>query len=59
MLLRYSLNETTLANIIEQAVELVLDSNLRTADIKTTNTTEVSTSKMGDAVVQALQTLSK
>ena len=59
MLLRYSLNETTLANIIEQAVELVLDDNLRTADIKTTNTTEVSTTKMGDAVVQALQTLSK
>ena len=59
MLLRYSLNETTLANIIEQAVELVLDNNLRTADIKTTNTTEVSTTKMGDAVVQALQTLSK
>ncbi len=58
MMLRYSLNETELANRIESAVEKVLDQGLRTADILSDSTSDgmqkVSTSEMGDAVVAAL-----
>ena len=54
MMLRYTLNEETLAARIEQAVSKVLDTGLRTADIWTEGTQKVGTKAMGDAVVAAL-----
>ena len=54
MMLRYSLDEAALANLIESAVEKVLDQGLRTADIYSDGMQKVSTSDMGDAVVTAL-----
>ena len=55
MLLRYSLDEPQMAERVEQAVNSVLDSGLRTPDIASPGMLEVGTSEMGDAVVQALQ----
>lgn len=70
MMLRYSLNETDMAVLIEKAVGDILDQGLRTPDIysegtnvtsdATTNvttnvTTRVGTIEMGDAVVAALR----
>ncbi|MEN8206542.1 MAG: 3-isopropylmalate dehydrogenase [Pseudomonadota bacterium] len=55
MLLRYSLNETALADRIQAAVGNVLDAGLRTADIASEGTQTVGTSAMGDAVVAALR----
>ena len=54
MMLRYSLAEVTQADRVEQAVQKVLASGLRTADIFSVGMTKVSTSEMGDAVVAAL-----
>lgn len=54
MLLRYTLNEPTLADRIEKAVSKVLDQGLRTGDIYTDGMRKVGTVQMGDAVVQAL-----
>jgi 3-isopropylmalate dehydrogenase len=54
MMLRYSLTEVTQADRVEQAVQKVLASGLRTADIFSVGMTKVSTSEMGDAVVAAL-----
>ncbi|MFK5914871.1 MAG: 3-isopropylmalate dehydrogenase [Woeseiaceae bacterium] len=55
MMLRYSLDESALADSIEKAVDIVLDQNLRTADIYSKDMKQVSCSEMGDAVVAALQ----
>ncbi len=54
MLLRYSLDQTAMADRIEAAVNRVLDDGLRTADIHTAGLRRVSTSEMGDAIVAAL-----
>ncbi|WP_455219868.1 3-isopropylmalate dehydrogenase [Kaarinaea lacus] len=54
MMLRYSLDESVLANKIETAVNKVLDQGLRTADIQSEGTQQVSTSEMGDAIIAAL-----
>lgn len=54
MMLRYSLGYPDVADAIEVAVGKVLDQGFRTADIYTEGTTKVSTSQMGDAVVNAL-----
>jgi 3-isopropylmalate dehydrogenase len=54
MMLRYSLAEVAQADRVEQAVQKVLASGLRTADIFSEGMTKVSTSEMGDAVVAAL-----
>lgn len=54
MMLRYSLGYPDIADVIELAVGKVLDQGFRTADIYTEGTTKVSTSQMGDAVVNAL-----
>ncbi len=54
MMLRYSLAEVIHADRVEQAVQKVLASGLRTADIFSEGMTKVSTSEMGDAVVAAL-----
>ncbi len=54
MMLRYSLAEEAQADRVEQAVQKVLASGLRTADIISAGMTKVSTSEMGNAVVAAL-----
>ena len=54
MMLRYTLNQTAAADRIESAVQTVLASGLRTADIWSEGTTKVGTVEMGDAVVAAL-----
>jgi len=54
MMLRYSLDENMLAENVEQAVKKVLASGLRTADLAGDDVTPISTSEMGDAVVDAL-----
>ncbi|MFW5824283.1 MAG: 3-isopropylmalate dehydrogenase [Marinobacter sp.] len=54
MMLRYSLGEEKAAEAIEGAVSKVLDQGLRTADIMSEGTRQVSTREMGDAVLAAL-----
>ena len=54
MMLRYTLDESAMADQVEAAVSKVLDAGLRTADIYSDGMTKVSTSEMGDAVVAAL-----
>src|SRR6186713_580635 len=54
MMLRYSLAQPDSADRIEQAVQAVLKSGLRTADIWAEGTQKVGTRAMGDAVVAAL-----
>jgi len=54
MMLRYSLGMTVEADRIEKAVQKVLQQGLRTVDIYTEGTQQVSTVQMGDAVVAAL-----
>ncbi|VAX11154.1 3-isopropylmalate dehydrogenase [hydrothermal vent metagenome] len=58
MMLRYSLDETALAERIEQAVNSVLDQGLRTQDIFSDGMKKVGTADMGDAVIVALRTSS-
>ena len=55
MMLRYSLGHGSTADRLEKAVSDVLDQGLRTADIYTEGTQNVSTSEMGGAVLKALQ----
>jgi 3-isopropylmalate dehydrogenase len=54
MMLRYSLDESEMADRIEQAVNKVLDQGLRTLDILADGKIEVNCEAMGDAVVAAL-----
>ena len=54
MLLRYSLDATDLAALLEQAVQQVISAGLRTADIVGTNHASIGTSEMGDAVISTL-----
>ena len=55
MALRYSLDLDKEANTLEKAVQDVLDEGLRTKDILSNGTKEVSTSEMGDAIISKLQ----
>jgi 3-isopropylmalate dehydrogenase len=55
MMLRYTFNEAAAADRIEQAVNSALDAKVRTADIYSEGMIKVSTSEMGDAVVNALK----
>ena len=55
MMLRYTLNEPTLADRVEAAVQKVLAQGYRTGDIYTDGTRKVGTAAMGDAVVAALR----
>ena len=57
MLLKYSLGEDKLANILEQAVSQVLTVGFRTKDIHSDGMTCVGTDEMGDAVVKTLSAL--
>ena len=55
MALRYSLDLDKEADTLEKAVQSVLDEGLRTKDISSNGTKEVSTSEMGDAIISKLQ----
>ena len=55
MALRYSLNLNKEADILEKAVQNVLNDKLRTKDIISKGMKEVSTSQMGDAVISKLK----
>jgi len=55
MMLRYSLNQTNLADKIEAAVSAVLDQGYRTGDIAAQGDTVIGTEEMGDLVVAALK----
>lgn len=54
LMLRYSLNEEEAAKAIEDAVEKVISGGVRTGDIYEEGMTKVSTSEMGDAIINAL-----
>jgi 3-isopropylmalate dehydrogenase len=56
MMLKFSLNHADAAARIETAVQAVLAQGLRTADIWSEGTTQVSTREMGDAVLAAITT---
>lgn len=53
MCLRYSFNMIDEANRVEAAIATVLDSGLRTGDIMADGCTQVTTSAMGDAIIDA------
>ena len=53
--LRYSLDLDNEAEALEKAVQSVLNDGLRTKDILSDGTNEVSTSQMGDAIISKLQ----
>ncbi len=55
MALRYSLDLDKEADTLEKAVQNVLDEGLRTKDILSKGTKEISTSEMGDAIISKLQ----
>jgi 3-isopropylmalate dehydrogenase len=57
MMLRYSFDLSAEADLIERAVEDVLEQGVRTADIVSEGMTAVSTSAKGDAVLAALDRL--
>lgn len=59
MLLRYSLGQKAAADAIDQAVGEVLNQGYRTADIFSPGKEKVGTSAMGDAVVAALNNISR
>ncbi len=59
MCLRYSFGRVDDAKLVEDAVESVLNDGLRTGDIMQPGKTQVGTREMGDAVIAALNTLSK
>ncbi len=54
MLLRYSFDMTEDADLVETAVRKVLSAGMRTADILQPNTSKVSTTTMGDALLREL-----
>ena len=55
MALRYSLNLEKEADILDKAVQKVLDDGLRTKDIFSKGTKQVSTESMGNAIIACLQ----
>ena len=55
MALKYSLNLDKEAKELDKAVQKVLDDGLRTKDILSKGTKEVSTKTMGDAIIACLQ----
>ncbi len=57
MCLRYSLDHGAQADLIEQAVQNILNKGVRTPDIMADDCTQVSTSEMGDALIQELDNL--
>ena len=57
MCLRYSFDMAEDADLVEQAVGNVLESGLRTGDIMQPGMTEVSCTRMGEAVTEELDKL--
>jgi 3-isopropylmalate dehydrogenase len=57
MMFRYSFGYMKESDIIEKAVENVLNQGLRTADIAVSGEEKISCSNMGDKVIQELQNL--
>jgi len=55
MMLRHTFDQEAAAELIENAINSVLDDGLRTIDIMSKGMTQVSTSAMGEAVVAKLQ----
>jgi len=55
MMLRYSLNQSSLADKINAAVNIVLDQGYRTKDISAVGDTIVGTETMGDLIVEATE----
>ena len=55
MALKYSLDLDKEADVLEKAVQGVLDDGLRTKDILTKGMKEVSTTEMGDAIISKLK----
>ena len=54
MFLKHSLGDITTARLIVSAVQFVLASGVRTADVMEEGCVEVSTSDMGNQILQAL-----
>ena len=59
MMLRYSFDLKEDADLVDQAIEDVLEKGVRTADIAEPGATKVSTSGMGDAVLASLDRLGR
>jgi 3-isopropylmalate dehydrogenase len=59
MMLRYSFDQEAEAKLVENAVDRVLASGKRTADIMTPGATQVSTVGMGDALLAELDRLTR
>jgi 3-isopropylmalate dehydrogenase len=57
MMLRYSFDMASEADLLDKAIEAVLASGKRTADIMQLGAVKVSTSEMGQAIVSALSEL--
>jgi 3-isopropylmalate dehydrogenase len=57
MALRYSFNMLKEADLLDQAIAGVLDQGLRTADIRSGDTRLVSTTEMGEAIIEEMQRL--
>jgi len=55
MMLKYSLQQPSLAKKVDEAVKVVIDKNIRTADIGG----KAKTSEVGDAIAQELEALLK
>lgn len=59
MALRFSLDLSDIASHIETAARSVLNKGIRTGDIMASGCTQVSTSQMGDAIINELKTQMK
>ncbi|MCE3233455.1 MAG: Isocitrate/isopropylmalate dehydrogenase [Rickettsiaceae bacterium] len=59
MMLRYSFNMGTEADLVENAIKQVLADGYRTGDIMQEGASRVGTSQMGDAIVKALGVAAK
>ena len=55
MMLKYSLQQPELAKKVDEAVKIVIDKNIRTADIGGS----AKTSEVGDAIVKELEAILK
>ena len=55
MMLKYSLQQPELAKKVDEAVKIVIDQGIRTADIGGSS----KTSEVGDAIVKELETILK
>jgi 3-isopropylmalate dehydrogenase len=57
MALRYSFDMGKLADTLDKAIANVLAKGIRTGDIKSEGSKVVSTSQMGEAILQEVQAL--